>query len=168
MTKTEIKEKKRNIEIVGSLMNRKMKSFEDKYLGAYMNWGVSDIQNRLAHRIKTNGQVINPEKPLMGVYSNELIIAKLETKLSRSNILALEFLAEAKKGYDYKMTKLIEKLVGFGINYLGLRMEKVGNSGSDFSFLISDDNMEIHARVIFANGEINAPHYRFITTKRDK
>ena len=168
MTKAQLKQEKRNVEIVTSLLNRKLGGFYEKYLTKYVVWKREELITRKNYLEARTGKLIDPEKPLRGKYNDEQAIGLIETKLSRSATLAFEVMKEADASYRAKIDRVANKLVKEGINFLGLRLEMLKDVGMDFEFLISDDNMEVHARVIFANGEIKAPHFRFITTKRNK
>jgi len=95
-------------------------------------------------------------------------IEKCNKKLQYSAINQLNWLTEAHEGYEKKIEKVIDKVDKYEMSTRFMKIERINNAGSDFSFLISNDDMEVHARVIYACGAINAPHYRFIVTKRNK
>jgi hypothetical protein len=97
----------------------------------------------------------------------EVLIERIELKLSRKNILRFEILTEADKNFQLKFDKLIEKLVGYKMDTRWLHVIKVRSAGSEFAFMIANKEISVHARVIFANGDINVPHFRFITTKKN-
>lgn len=168
MSKAQEKATQRNVEMVRALMNKKLMGFKETYLSDYVRWSRQQLINRRDELIELDGTLINPEKPSRGKYDTAQQVAAIETKLSRTSIHALEVMTEANTNYNAKLDRLAMKLVEAGINYLGLRVERIGDSGRELSFLISDSNMEVHARLIFACGAIKAPHYRFITTKRNK
>ena len=94
-------------------------------------------------------------------------VSRIEKKLSNRNILILEFISEADKNFESKLNSLISKLTEYQFSTQHLNIKKISNTNSEFSFLISNQEIEVEARVIFACGNINVPHYRFITTKRN-
>lgn len=96
-------------------------------------------------------------------------IKQLKYKLSFGNLNDLEWIKEADENYITKFNKLVDKLVACRMDLYHLKVEAInGGTARDFGFLISDKKVEVHARVIYAQGEVNAPHYRFITTERSK
>lgn len=160
MSKAKERELRVITERVSFLINKRLEEFEDRYLGAYVKWSIGEIEYTLK-------RYVNMKKEQSST-AYDLIIERREVQLSKPHILACEYYAEAKKGYDIKIAKLVAKLIQHGITTPHLKVEKVNNAGSELSFLISNAEMEIHARMIWAEGDINAPHYRFITTKRNK
>lgn len=153
ISKAQEKRNKQNRSFVESAIKRSLIGFQDRYLGAYVNWNIFQIEMRL-DKAKNEGR--------------ESVIKMISTKLERKNLLTLTFITEAKENYDIKLNKLVDKVCGFGMTHLGLRVKTVKTSGSELEFLISNNEMEVHARAIWVDGTIKAPHYRFITTKRNK
>lgn len=171
MTKAAEKREKQLRERLTSLLTRTLVNFQDKYLGAYTNWSIAQVKMDLANEKAKHGTPY--PKGRHGVRPGAIQdrshhIQRLEDQLGRTHTMSLEFLIEAKVGYDRKFSTLIEKLVKYQMDTRFLQVEKVINSGAELSFLITNDDMEVHARAIFVNGDIKAPHYRFITTKRNK
>ena len=84
------------------------------------------------------------------------------------NILRLKFINEANESYKTKFTNLVSKIIDSDFKVTFMKVEKIGTNAkpNEFSFLISNKEKEIHARVIYACGMIKAPHYRFIITER--
>lgn len=151
ISKAEEKRNKQAKEQLTYSLNRELLNFKEMYLESYVNYRMKEIDLSIK-RGEENG------------YNNNHLINKKARKFS----CYLEFLNEGNEGYNFKFERLIETLVECGIKAHPLRIEKI-NSGTpyDFEFLISHNNILVHARVIFACGEINAPHYRFIITKRE-
>ena len=158
MTLKQEKDRKNAIDFIGNNVRFKLLDFQDAYFGAYTSWNIKQIELRL-EKAKKDNLILNSG-------NSKAIIDRLQTILSRKNILTCEFIAEAKKGYDDKFNKLIVVLVDNGIGTRFLKVEKIKSAGNEFAFLVSDDKIEVHARAIFVNGDIKAPHYRFITTVR--
>ena len=170
MTKASIKREKQLREKLTSVLANRLIDFKDLYLTSYVNWNKESIKNRIKSLKESHGKPFKTEGRFAhsGITNNTSKIERLETELKRDSLLTLEFINEANEGYNNKIQKLIEKLVKAEIDVYQLRVEKIGDVGSDFAFLVSDDKVEVHARVIFANGCVNAPHFRFITTQRKK
>jgi uncharacterized membrane protein len=162
------KQHKTNVEIVTRLLHRKLQGFREQYLNKYVAWERERLIAKKNTLIETDGKPYDTKRPLRGVRNNQDAIGRIETKLTRQSILALEVMKEADSNFNTKIDKVAEKVVKGGLSYLGLRLEMINDIGMDLEFLIHDDNSEVHARVIFANGEIKAPHFRFITTKRKR
>ena len=157
MTKAQEKEQKELRSRLTALLNRTLVDFQDKYLGAYVSWNISQLERDL-ERAKKNAKTPN----------DEYYVAVRATKLARKSLLTLEFITEAKVGYDQKFNKLVENLMKFEMRTAHMEVKQINSMGSELSFLIVNHEMEVHARAIFVNGDIKAPHYRFIVTKRNK
>ena len=171
MTKAAIKREKQLRERLTNVLTTRLVDFKDMYLTSYVNWSIKSIELRVENLKETHGTTVVENfgsRKYERVLDNTSKIERLEKQLSNKMILTLEFINEANKGYNTKIGKLIDKLVQADISTRFLKIEKIGDVGSDFAFLVSDDKIEVHARVIFANGAINAPHFRFITTLRTK
>lgn len=95
-------------------------------------------------------------------------LAMAERQILYPAIRTMRYFNEAKENYDTKINKVIDSVCKHMNDIRFLKIERVSDAGHEFSFLISNNDVEVHARVIYACGEINAPHYRFIVTKRDK
>tara|TARA_R110000796_G_scaffold59008_8_gene135973 strand:- start:34 stop:570 length:537 start_codon:yes stop_codon:yes gene_type:complete len=96
-------------------------------------------------------------------------ILRINTLLDRTALFDLEKYNEANTSFQTKFDNLINKLVHEEMDTRMLRVEKVGGGTfNKFSILISNDDVEVEARFIYAQGLTNAPHYRFIITKRTK
>ena len=154
MTKAAIKREKQLREKLTSVLANRLIDFKDLYLTSYVNWSKESIRNRVEKLKESHGKPFKVEGRFAhsGIINNSRAIEALEFKLSRDMILTLEFINEANEGYNNKIQKLIEKLVKAEIDIYQLRVEKIGDVGSDFAFLVSDNKVEVHARVIFANG----------------
>jgi hypothetical protein len=98
----------------------------------------------------------------------ERIASTIAKRLDRSAINRREWFNEAFDSYQVKFDTMIDKLVDAGFTSRHLRVELVASSASQLEFLISNQTTECHARAIWVEGDIKAPHYRFITTTRQK
>ena len=93
-------------------------------------------------------------------------MSKIEIKLNETFTRDFEFLSQGNEAYTKSLSRVIDKLVTKGFNSFA-RIKYVGLCvNGELEFLIADEFKECHARLIFANGQIKAPHYRFITTVR--
>ena len=179
-------QEKRNKQLRSSLtfkLNAKLVDFKNTYLGDYADFRELEIKRvikKAQNILDTPGRIeeINNERRensrnpkyvhLLTVQELEGRIKQSERRLSIRNINQLNWLTEAKENYETKLTKVIDKLVSFEMNAPRLNIESIGEGTSrDFEFLITNEEMTVHARVIYACGAINAPHYRFIVTKRE-
>jgi hypothetical protein len=99
------------------------------------------------------------------LYSNKKMAKK---RLSTMSLLSYGFMKEAAEGYATKFARLVEKCADAKMSGYRLQVVEVADLGHELEFLIQDEytEQEIHARAIFVNGAIKAPHYRFITTTR--
>lgn len=93
-------------------------------------------------------------------------VNKARSKMKIESLTRFDFMQEASQGYAIKFDNLINKMVDYEFSTGNLRVEKVSDAGNELAFLITNNERTIHARAIFINGSINAPHYRFITTER--
>jgi len=132
-------------------LNKELLSFKELYLESFVNYRMKEIDSSIV-------------RYQQGGYGYSHLVNKKARKFS----CYLEFLNEANEGYNIKFERLIENLVEYGIKAYPLQIERInGGTEFDFGFLISHNNIVVHARFIFACGMINAPHYRFIITKRE-
>ena len=164
-------------------LNFRLKDFKDRYIGDYTEYQESVIKRNIEHYLSLANDPkklaeYNDEKReqhrgrRFSDFNSEYMLkqARLqEGKLVHSNLNKLTWMNEANDGYTKKLDSMIQKLVEFRLDLWKMNVELIEGEVSDkFSFLISDDTKEVHARVIYACGTIKAPHYRFIITKRNK
>lgn len=140
-------------------LNRRLIDFKNLYLQSSVDHNLRNINSRL-----------NQLKKVIAPTPNDLFaIEQLEKRIDRSALESLPILVEADKSFNLKLSNLVSKCIEFGIESRFMKIEKIGSgSMNDFSILISDSKIEIHARFIFVYGDIQSPHFRFITTKRNK
>lgn len=192
ISKAEQKRRKDAKSALSSNVGRILLDFQNKYLQSYADWNEKKIQRRLdlikdfrkedfiGINIHDNVQVRN----LLGYAPNrynadqtfdkydaervERIASTIAKRLDRSAINRREWFNEAFDSYQVKFDTMIDKLVDAGFTSRDLRVELVASSASQLEFLISNQTTECHARAIWVEGDIKAPHYRFITTTRQK
>ena len=95
---------------------------------------------------------------------NEVI--ELKKNYDFVNLKNHTWLSEAMDSYNNKFDNLISKLVQFDFTTSHMTIERISDAGNGLAFLIRNDEKVAHARIIYANGAIKAPHYRFIITQR--
>jgi hypothetical protein len=114
-------------------------------------------------------QQINVNIDLCGqTIDNEYRIKLIEEKMQLDSIIKMEAFNTAKQNYDKKINNIVDLLVKEGFSHLFFRIEQISKCGAELEFLISNDKKEVHARLIYVQGPIQAPHFRFITTVRQK
>ena len=105
-------------------------------------------------------------------------------QLDNNHITSLGIYKEAKKSYDIKFDKVISGMMQYDFNSY-TKVDQIDNGLSgEFEILVwnpnpkalyktNDLNLQLegvefffHARLIYAQGSINRPHFRFITTTR--
>jgi len=158
-TKAEIK---RLNDLKSQLMNtldRRLNEFKNHYLQSSVDW-----------EIKKKHATIKRLEKIESPTSNDLhAIENVKIQLERSALLALPIMVAANKSFEVKLENLVDKCIQYGIESRFMKVEKIGGGTNfDFSVLISDSIIEIHARFIFVVGDVQCPHFRFITTKRLK
>lgn len=144
---------------ITNVLNARLIDFKNRYLQDYADYSVVRVVDQINY-LKTSDMNRGETQT-----NRDNRIARVEEELKRDALIRFEAMTEANRSYNQRISGLVDKLISFGFSTRFMRIEKIR---SDFSFLISNDEMEIHARVIYACGEVNAPHYRFVTTKRNK
>tara|TARA_R110000868_G_scaffold406966_1_gene687808 strand:- start:8 stop:514 length:507 start_codon:yes stop_codon:yes gene_type:complete len=163
ISKAEAQRRKDAFNTLHSRINMKMTDFREMYYQAHVNYEMNQLKNRLKACQESTEEIFRGTK-------RTSLIAMIEDQIERKQTLSFRVLNEANESFEAKLNKVVQKCVDFGINnYMNMKVERLASeSSSEFSFLISNYEIEVHARVIYANGEINVPHFRFITTKRNK
>jgi len=177
------------------LMSTFLKKFENRYMEAYTEWSMSPfidksiiysaLSSEKQFRVELQNTKYSELRVIFGISPNKRYSEDKESTLSNSSIARIYyqviearkkmetesltrfvFMQEAAKGYATKFENLINKMVSYDFSTRNLRVEEIGVNGNELEFLITNDERTIHARAIFVNGAIKAPHYRFITTER--
>jgi hypothetical protein len=166
ISKAQLKKEKEINTRLYSLVSSTIVDFKDSFLESFINFRIKEIESSI---LKLQDNKINwiPTRYEKSMPDFDTYISRIEKKLSNKNILVLEFITEADKNFESKLNSLVSKLVEYKFTTRYLSVKKISNAGSEFSFLVSNQEIEVEARVIFACGDINVPHYRFITTKRN-
>lgn len=123
-----------------------------------------------------------PEDDRIVDHINLSRVNNAKRKLELLDTYKVEFYSDALKSYDVKFNKVIDKMMQYDFND-DLVVDDVTSLGGDFEILIWNPKKEnawtsdrdkklegveffFHARLIYANGAIKRPHFRFITTTR--
>ena len=156
-------------------------SFKNDYLGDYVEWNWSKIENEIAEKeLLINDperiRLINEarEAQSRSRWFHKVTVRELEGQiktLKRNydyvNLKNYGWLNEARDSYNNKFDNLISKLMSFDFTTSHMTVERVEDAGGKgLAFLIRNDENTVHARMIYANGAIKAPHYRFIITQK--
>ena len=161
-----------------SRLSMKLVSFKNNYIGDYAEWNWSKIDNEIIeNELLINDperiRLINEAREARSRWFHKLTVGELESHVVRlkknyevANLKNHEWLNEAMDSYNNKFDNLISKLMDFDFSGSYLEVEKVADAGKGLAFLIKNDEKVAHARIIYANGAIKAPHYRFIITQR--
>lgn len=166
ISKAQLKREKEINARLYSLVSSTIVDFKNSFLESFVDFRIKEIENNI---VRLQNKKINwaPTRYETTIPDFDTYISRVEKKLSNKNILVLEFITEADKNFESKLNSLVSKLVEYKFTTRYLSVKKISNAGSEFSFLVSNQEIEVEARVIFACGDINVPHYRFITTKRN-
>lgn len=174
INKAEEKRIKQAIETLTHQLAFKLVDFKERFLTSYVNYRFAEFDMEINHIKK---MVYDKEKNGKYGYTLEAFtkdnaskIARIEVQKSLKSTNTLKFITEANENYNTKFTRLVSELVKHGVRSYPLTIEKIssGSTAHDFNFLITHQTtiktVQVYARIIFAEGEVNAPHYRFIIT----
>jgi len=153
-----------------SYLEREMYGFKERYLKSYVEYMFFvTFDNKIVMIKKSQYSSLSKyDRRTLEQFNKDkqAQIAELEARkrdFPYTNTLA--FINEAIEGYNVKFERLVSALIAAGIRSYPLSIESVGSgTANDFSFLITHKEIQVYARIIFACGAINAPHYRFIIT----
>lgn len=172
MTKAEEKAQRDNTNYINNSLRKRLLSFENDYLNGSVQYEFNSRKNRVNYfnnliRDFDTREVTrsNRFETVANYVSRKEII---EAELALGAFITMNALNSAKASYDMKINKLVQKLVEEGFGYAHYKIEELKDAGSRFSFLISKEDKEVHARLIWVDGVEVAPHFRFITTIRKK
>lgn len=194
ISKAEQKRQKDTRDQLERQVGLKLKEFENRYMNAYTEWNIAQIQ-QIANRVpqenredfyklvvgKTRKETNIPkgygkpsERYVGNVTQDDAYYVWVRSHNARQRLkldalLRFEFMTEAAQGYQVKFQRLIDKMMAEHFNSRKMKIERVYNAGRELEILISDDSTRVfHARAIWVDGAIKAPHYRFITTTRNE
>ena len=147
-------------------LRRKLTQFENDYLEHSGKWAIRKLEDLK----KQNKKIAEKAERYWETHikNNEYRIKLIEEKMQLDSIIKMEAFNTAKQNYDKKINNIVDLLVKEGFSHLFFRIEQISKCGSELEFLISNNVKEVHARLIFVHGPIQAPHFRFITTVRQK
>ena len=170
ITKAEEKKIKQATETLTFNLRHKLVDFKERFLTSYVNYRFAEIDAQIKH---IKGLVFDIEKNGRYGYTleafnknNDYKIEQLEKERALKFTNTLKFINEANENFNTKFNRLVSELVKHGIRSYPLTINAIsnGSTANDFNFLITHNTVQVYARIIFAEGQINAPHYRFIIT----
>lgn len=193
MTKVEIKRRKELSQRLTYQVSHILKGFENKYMNAYTDWNIAIVRHKADKFMdcKDYTEFVDhyndSSLQQLGIAPNHRLHEYLEMKVKSyhlqrvwgpvkiarekmaiETLTRFEFMEMANNGYKSKLENLIRKLVEFEFDTRFLKVEKVGTAKGELEILIHNREKTAHARAIWCEGDIKAPHYRFITTLRIK
>jgi hypothetical protein len=173
VNKAEEKRIKQATETLTYKLNLELIDFKERFLTSYVNYRFAEFDAQ----IKQIKDIIYDEKQMKYRYTLEMFnkdqahkIKIIEKQKALTSTNTLKFINEANENYITKFTRLVSELVKHDVRSYPLTIDKItsGSTEHDFNFLITHSTqvktVQVYARIIFAEGEINAPHYRFIIT----
>lgn len=170
INKAQEKRDRQNTEFINSDLRRKLAKFENKYLNgavAYeFNIRKAAIQKFEKLIAEFPMRVITKENQRTTVADYEGRIKRVQKELELDATIILNTITDAKKSYDEKVNRLVSLLVAEGFGYAHYKVEEIRTKCGQLEFLISKSDKEVHARLIYVEGVIVTPHFRFITTTR--
>ena len=170
ISKAEEKRIKEATETLTRRLKYELTDFKERFLASYVNYRFAEFDAKI-RRIKA--LVFDAEKDGRYGYTledfnkrNNYNIAELEKEKALKFTNTLKFINEANENFTTKFNRLISELVKHGVRSYPLTINAIssGSTENDFNFLITHNDVQVYARIIFAEGEINVPHYRFIIT----
>lgn len=179
-SKAQLKREQDDFNYVNVNLRNKLKSFENKYLNACVKFAFDVVKAQIKQaekaieETKTGVRVFRGKEIQLTPYQIENDIKSIQSRIDRYNkeleldaLITLKAITEAKSGYDQKVDKVVKTLIEEGFGYVGFKVEQIKSEKStDFSFLISKADKEVHARLIWVDAVEKTPHFRFITTTR--
>jgi hypothetical protein len=164
----ELKRQKDAYNTLVNVLSSKMVDFKERYLKSYVEFKFSEFDTQIKRleksqlvRTKYNSHETQESFDL----NKAKMIERIRLTKSMTFTRTLEFINEAAEGYKIKFDRLVSALIENGVRAYPLKIERVASATShDFSFLIQHNEIQVYARIIFAEGEVNAPHYRYIIT----
>ena len=172
ITKAEMLRIKQATETLKNLLTIELVDFKERFLNSFVDYKFNEftmqilrIQKRIDEKLsKTTSETDSYIKGLE--YQKSLIEKQRSLKATNT----LKFINEAAENFNTKFNRLVDELVKHGVRSYPLTIEAIssGSTENDFNFLITHKTtiktVQVYARIIFAEGLINAPHYRFIIT----
>lgn len=163
---------RQNTEYINSDIRRKLAAFENEYLNSAVAFEFGSRKAAIRHLEDLIEQfptrIITKENKYATVRDYQHRIDRIKHELQFDATITMKALVDSKKSYDLKVDKLVETLVTEGFGYSKYKVEEIKSRTSRLEFLISKDDKEVHARLIWVDAVEKTPHFRFITTTRQK
>jgi hypothetical protein len=170
ISKAEEKRIKEATETLTRRLRHELTDFKERFLASYVNYRFAEFDAKIK---QIKALVFDEEKNgrhYLALESfnknNNYQITQLERQKALKCTNTLLFINEANENFTTKFNRLVNELVKHGVRSYPLTINAISSGGTenDFNFLITHNEIQVYARIIFAEGEINAPHYRFIIT----
>lgn len=172
ISKAQEKRDRQNTEFINSDLRRKLATFENDYLNSCVDYEFSSRVRKINHFKKLISEfptrVVTKENKNVSIRDYENRIAMVQRDLDMDATLRMNTLVSSKKSFDEKVDRLVILLVSEGFGYAKYNVESIKSRTSKLEFLISKDDKEVHARLIWVDAVEKTPHFRFITTTRKK
>ena len=170
ITKVEEKRIKQATETLTHRLKYELTDFKERFLTSYVNYRFAEFDAQieciksLVFDVEKNGRYGYTLEAFNK--NNDYKIAQLEKEKALKFTNTLKFINEANENFNTKFNRLVSELVKHGVRSYPLTINAIssGSTAHDFNFLITHNEIQVYARIIFAEGQINAPHYRFIIT----
>lgn len=185
VNKAQEKRNRENFQFINSDIRRRLAEFENDYLNKAVQYEIESRQIAIKNIEKEISDLKEIKEPTVERYSTAFkknrtvyvrdLIRDLEYKkdgiqkqLKFDATIKMNTFNSSKKSYDEKVNRLVETLVSENFGYSRYNVEELRDRSSRFEFLISNNEKECHARLIWVDAVEVAPHFRFITTTRKK
>lgn len=162
---------RQNFEYINTSLRSKLVSFENRFLGNSVKHAIGEYEvqirgyKKLIKDFPTREVTRRNQSHTVEMYERDIL--RVEKYLENFNMtITMKALNNAKKSYDERINKLVKILVEEGFGHAHYKIEMIKSVGSELAFLISKSDKEVHARLIFVDGVLVCPHFRFITTTR--
>lgn len=161
---------RQNFEYINSDLRRKLLDFENEYLNSTVAFQFKLRNNKIKQLEKLIAdfptRIVNRANKFDTVERYQRGIQLLERELELDATITLKTIVNAKKSFDEKVERLVRTLVQEGFGHAHYKVELIKDRGSKLEFIISKSDKTVHARLIWVDGVLVEPHFRFITTTR--
>lgn len=152
--------------VLGQRLSLSLENFKDLYLKQSVKYEERMLANALANAKEELRQEKERDGSEYNIKWATRRVERIEAEIKRESTNHMNWLNTANKSYETKFEKLVAKLLAYGFTARLTVVSVYSEDPREFSFLVSENGREVHARTILAWGPIIRPHYRFITTER--
>jgi hypothetical protein len=86
--------------------------------------------------------------------------------IGRESLTKFKFMTEANAGWVQRFDKLVLRVLSEAKSTEKMTLSTARAAGSELEILIQQETQEFHCRFIWVDGQLVAPHHRFIVTTR--